>query len=718
MKHNFFGLNKIHDESWKNMKFIITCKEENLQKVQRKGLLFGSFSADPESFLERRIEPFSYEQMRYYLKKYCIFEQFNIPPLLVNFLPFDSSQKSNSWGQVQLFEQLIDHYAFREIARVPFMLWVFCRILPKITSEDFERRGAEDSTPTKILSNRFLLDFFVSETIKTHLESTSETMDSSANQKENKVDLEEEEKENQIVDAYIEAINRQAQNFALRSGGYSVNEIKTQGEVIDDPSFLVKLHPLAKWDGNQSQVRFQYPWIREYYIAKNIEEEIREKVPSSALRDEKLAIPRDLLINQRLLTYGSSNSIVLLLLRDAVNDKRLSTEQLMKLIELSREKGGVEQESNFAVAAANAITILNAAGYDFSGQDLSGISIPGANLSYGMFEGTNFRNANLRGVDFTGACLKNANPEQANLENVDFGETLELRLRNEQIFNLAYSFDGRYLAVDVGDQTVIFENAKNDFKEIRRVPGCFLDSECCPFSNDRKQIITVIKKNKEENQSSHHLSFCSWDIISGNPVEKLDIPIGNKALLNFNTRRKEVMALDDKGVKKYSIATDSWSEFPITKGDVATNCELNVKNCDILLMRNSQKKVRLCSALTGKTILKFKQRVTFFKFSPDGKQIVLRTREDFIGMVDTVRGYRIKSLASQQMYDCSFRLIGQRFLATIGDGLVLQDVSDAQTCLQVPLTSASKDSNYNITSKIQVLYLLNNFLRLLFCRPQ
>ena len=36
VKHNFFELNKIHDESWKNAKFIITCTEENLQKVGRK----------------------------------------------------------------------------------------------------------------------------------------------------------------------------------------------------------------------------------------------------------------------------------------------------------------------------------------------------------------------------------------------------------------------------------------------------------------------------------------------------------------------------------------------------------------------------------------------------------------------------------------------------------------------------------------------------------
>ena len=179
-----------------------------------------------------------------------------------------------------------------------------------------------------------------------------------------------------------------------------------------------------------------------------------------------------------------------------MNDKRLTAEQLMKLVELSREKG-VEKESNFAVAAANAITVLNAVGYDPSGQDLSNVSIPGANLGYGIFEGTNFRNANLQGVDFTGTWLKNANLVEVHLANVDFGETLGLRLRNEQRFNIAYSFDGKYLAVDVGDQTVILENTSPqqiDFKEIRRVSGHFMNDLSCPFRMDGKQILRLLEK--------------------------------------------------------------------------------------------------------------------------------------------------------------------------------------------------------------------------------
>ena len=249
---------------------------------------------------------------------------------------------------------MIDNYHLREIAGVPFLLSRLCQTLSKIKPKEARKLCGDDSLQSKIRRNLFLRNVFISETINTHTKELSQTTDSSKHPEESKGDL-EEEVVHKKVDPYIEAINQQAQNFALRSSGYSINEIKTQGEVIDDSSLPLKLHPLAKWDGSRSRFKFQYPWIREFYIAKSIEEEIREKIPSSAIQGGKLEIPRDLLINQRLLTDSSaSNSIVLLLLRDAVNDKRLTTEQMMKLIELSREKG-VEQESNFVVAAANAI---------------------------------------------------------------------------------------------------------------------------------------------------------------------------------------------------------------------------------------------------------------------------------------------------------------------------------------------------------------------------
>ena len=87
LKHNFFVLNGIHGKSWKNAKFIITCREENLQKVGRRDLLFGPLDGESDkqaiktsSFLERTIEPFLDGQITSYLKKYSCFKQLGLFP--------------------------------------------------------------------------------------------------------------------------------------------------------------------------------------------------------------------------------------------------------------------------------------------------------------------------------------------------------------------------------------------------------------------------------------------------------------------------------------------------------------------------------------------------------------------------------------------------------------------------------------------------------------
>ena len=67
---------------------------------------------------------------------------------------------------------------------------------------------------------------------------------------------------------------------------------------------------------------------------------------------------------------------------------------------------------------------------------------------------------------------------EANLECVEFGEIRSLKLQeNQKVRKIAYSPNGKQLAVDVGDETIIFENIgirKIHWKEKGRFPGYFL----------------------------------------------------------------------------------------------------------------------------------------------------------------------------------------------------------------------------------------------------
>mgnify|MGYP006950864383 CR=1 FL=1 len=71
--------------------------------------------------------------------------------------------------------------------------------------------------------------------------------------------------------------------------------------------------------------------------------------------------------------------------------------------------------------------------------------------------------------------------------------------------------------------------------------------------------------------------------------------------------------------------------------------------------------------------------------------------------------------AEQQLhYDSSFRLIGQRSLATIGSELVLQDISSTQIYLKIPLGHASKDRKVQVSidySTNQVSYCDDSITR-------
>src|SRR3990167_3300293 len=66
-------------------------------------------------------------------------------------------------------------------------------------------------------------------------------------------------------------------------------------------------------------------------------------------------------------------------------------------------------EAHYAIAASNAITILNAAKVRFSGMDFRRIKIPGADLTGAILDHTDLREADLTEVIFYLAWLRGAN---------------------------------------------------------------------------------------------------------------------------------------------------------------------------------------------------------------------------------------------------------------------------------------------------------------------
>ena len=159
LNHNKCNIPRIIGaEKYKTVKILITCREESLQGIKRRELLFAPIQHEellhrslnvPKLFLQRRIEPFSDEQITRYLIKCCFHglleasneteiqegEDLTQPSELPsNLLP------SSSWVTVKNFETMINSYGLREVSRTPFILKVSVEVLPSIVTENISKQ--------------------------------------------------------------------------------------------------------------------------------------------------------------------------------------------------------------------------------------------------------------------------------------------------------------------------------------------------------------------------------------------------------------------------------------------------------------------------------------------------------------------------------------------------------------------------------------------------
>lgn len=317
MKNNFYAINKL-GEHWINAKFIVTCREENLCYVKRKDLLFAPLdekfeddsnelpTAASRSFLQRRIEPFSDEQIDCYLKKYS----FVNPGANLN-------PEMKSWSCIERLNKMIDFYQVREYARVPLLLWIIANVLPGLPLE--KDKGTVQSTA---LNKRFFIEAFINQMIKAVLKQNSALNEATTH------DETQAGEEEQI----LRKIKDQLQHLALRLSNYVRSNSVTQTQ---DKKMLLGLDPLVCWDENFSEIRFRHLLFQEFFVARSMTEEINELTNSNL--DEKSNLPEDLLLNQKLLNHGASSYSIACFLRDAVRDGKIKAHQLLSLIQLSKQ---------------------------------------------------------------------------------------------------------------------------------------------------------------------------------------------------------------------------------------------------------------------------------------------------------------------------------------------------------------------------------------------
>ncbi|KAG0037974.1 U3 snoRNP protein, partial [Gryganskiella cystojenkinii] len=127
-------------------------------------------------------------------------------------------------------------------------------------------------------------------------------------------------------------------------------------------------------------------------------------------------------------------------------------DQLFGFIEASKT------DKKWRIAAANAITILVRAGVHFSGHDLRGIQVPGADISFGVFDSALLQGADLRKTNLQSVWFRQANVSRARMEGSRFGEWPTLS-DMEMSSAFAYTLDGKALVAGTADGNIIVYNA-------------------------------------------------------------------------------------------------------------------------------------------------------------------------------------------------------------------------------------------------------------------
>ncbi|WP_284270925.1 NACHT and WD40 repeat domain-containing protein, partial [Mycoavidus cysteinexigens] len=181
--------------------------------------------------------------------------------------------------------------------------------------------------------------------------------------------------------------------------------------------------------------RFIHKSIQDYCVARAI--------CSPQFSDAQPCV--DAVLNQFLLV---DEALILDFLVERVNQHPVFKAHLHAWIEASKDPDAV-----VTVGAANAMTILVRAGVGFNGADLNRIRIPGADLSYGVFDSAQLKGSDLSGVNFRQVWLYQANLSGAQMVGVQFGEWPTLKEKSS-VYSCVYSPDGKACAMVFGDGKV------------------------------------------------------------------------------------------------------------------------------------------------------------------------------------------------------------------------------------------------------------------------
>jgi WD40 repeat protein len=406
----------------------------------------------------------------------------------------------------------------------------------------------------------------------------------------------------------------------------------------------------------------------------------------------------------------------------ALNDRLLNSQPSMIRFAVDQVKNNVEarallrrvvdeskHEPRVAIAAANAMTILNAAGVDFSGENFSRVRIKGANLVGAMCIGTNFTEADLREVEWAGAQLDHADFTRACVSH-------QSRWRNDGVilshFPISYgsktyrklSPDGRWL-INTQESENQMQLLTLDNKLIRTIRIRFAGVTGISklwISANSKFIVTNLAEYPAipifnggmtettkiwDATTGRHLKSLEgilnikaisrdstwlvagnggylrlWDIAQARCLQVLGDGYYSEEQVSFSPNSKTLVASNDKKLKIWNTA--DWNLSQMSEDDVGYVSYLtHSPNNQFIVSVESNKleeSIKIRSAVSGeclKILTGHTDKVTCIAVSPDSKWIASGSKDKTIKIWDIESGQCQYTLVghSKEIESVSFR---------------------------------------------------------------
>ncbi|KAF9990682.1 hypothetical protein BGZ75_000500 [Mortierella antarctica] len=442
--HNLYTENQLNQEEGWQAQMVISCRSEYVGNDYKDRFQPGdrNQSSGPSRFQEAVVMPFNKDQIEEYIKSYVELEK----PL---------------WSVGNYSSVLAKIPSLRELVKNPFLLKLALDVLPRLVEP--EQKNLADAPVTRVA----LYDEFVEQWLERG-KKRPVGKDMSPQEKKAFEGLSDEG----FALHGISFLKRLAADVYDKQGGNPVIEysrIEVEGSWKDqyfsrddDIQLLRDACPLTR-SGNQ--YRFVHRSILEYGVARAVfeprnkgtdEEKIktstdsnrRSSVSSAYSFENKDTLPDNIAPielgpnpNSPLFrrSFVGEPSVLQFLEERAQQDSAFK-KQLLDYVYASKD------DKKWRIAAANAITILVRAGEQFNCVDLQGIQIPGADLSFGVFDSVQLQGADLRKVKMSNVWLNKANLSGAKMSGVEFGELPYLQ-EDGVVSRCVYSPDGYTLII-------------------------------------------------------------------------------------------------------------------------------------------------------------------------------------------------------------------------------------------------------------------------------